>query len=169
MQSRAANRSMPKPSPESPMLHSILSFQLMSSNICAIQSAQSSTPFGSSSMAGSICWLCPTCGEHSIATDRKLALRMCSPIFSDGGIGTCRDDYEDHLRYVHPILTGQRYPEAEIQRQATEAARLWPKYGAHFHAWTQAGFEALLHAASDFVPFRLIDTASVVNENLFVL
>ncbi len=89
--------------------------------------------------------------------------------FSDGGIGTCRDGYEEHLRYVHPILTGQRYSEAEIQRQATEAARLWPKYGAHFHAWTQAGFEALLHAASDLVPFRLIDTASVVNENLFVL
>src|SRR5438552_13617679 len=83
MQSRAANRSMLKPSRESPMLHSILSFQLMSSNICAIQSAQSSTPFGSSSMAGSICWLCPTCGEHSIATDRKLALRMCSPIRSE--------------------------------------------------------------------------------------
>src|SRR2546430_7384928 len=89
--------------------------------------------------------------------------------FCDGGIGTCRDGYEEHLRYVHPILPGHRYSEAEIQRQATEAARLWPKYGAHFHAWTQAGFEALLHAASDLVPFRLIDTASVVNENLFVL
>jgi len=89
--------------------------------------------------------------------------------FGDGGIGTCRDGYEEHLRYVHPILTGQRYSEAEIQRQATEAARLWPKYGAHFHAWTRAGFEALLHAASDLVPFGLIETASVVNENLFVL
>ena len=61
--------------------------------------------------------------------------------FRDGGIGTCRDGYEEHLRYVHPILTGQRYSEEEIQRQATEAARLWPKYGAHFHAWTRAGFE----------------------------
>ncbi len=50
-----------------------------------------------------------------------------------------------------------------------EAARLWPKYGAHFHAWTGAGFEALLDAASDLVPFRLIETASVANENLFVL
>jgi SAM-dependent methyltransferase len=89
--------------------------------------------------------------------------------FRDGGIGTCRDGYEEHLRYVHPILTGQRYSEAEIQRQATEAARLWPKYGAHFHAWTGAGFEALLDAASDLVPFRLIETASVANENLFVL
>jgi hypothetical protein len=46
---------------------------------------------------------------------------------------------------------------------------LWPKYGAHFHAWTGAGFEAVLDAASDLVPFRLIETASVVNENLFVL
>jgi len=89
--------------------------------------------------------------------------------FRDGGVGTCQQGYEEHLRYVHPILTGQSYSEAEIQRQATEAARLWPKYGAHFHAWTRAGFEALLHAASDLVPFRLIETASVVNENLFVL
>jgi SAM-dependent methyltransferase len=89
--------------------------------------------------------------------------------FRDGGVGTCQQGYEEHLRYVHPILTGQSYSEAEIQRQATEAARLWPKYGAHFHAWTRAGFEALLDAASDLVPFRLIETASVVNENLFVL
>jgi SAM-dependent methyltransferase len=89
--------------------------------------------------------------------------------FHDGGVGTCEQAYEEHLRYVHPILTGQRYSEAEIQRQAIEAARLWPKYGAHFHAWTRAGFEALLHVACDLVPFRLIDTASVVNENLFVL
>src|SRR6266567_4084306 len=169
MQSRAANRSMLKPSPESPMLHSILSFQLMSSNICAIQSAQSSTPFGSSSMAGSICWVVPDM-RRTFDRDRpETSVAHVVADFSDGDIGTCRDGYEEHLRYVHPILTGQRYSEAEIQRQATEAARLWPKYGAHFHAWTQAGFEALLHAASDLVPFRLIDTASVVNENLFVL
>jgi SAM-dependent methyltransferase len=89
--------------------------------------------------------------------------------FYDGGVGTCTQGYEEHLRYVHPILTGRSYPEVEIQRQATEAARLWPKYGAHFHAWTRAGFETLLHVASDLVPFRVIDTVSVANENLFVL
>ena len=89
--------------------------------------------------------------------------------FRDGGVGTCRAGYEEHLRYVHPILTGQRYSEVEIQRQATEAARLWPKYGAHFHAWTRAGFEALLQTARDFVPFRLIHAVSAANENLFVL
>jgi len=89
--------------------------------------------------------------------------------FRDGGVGTCRAGYEEHLRYVHPILTGQRYSEEEIQRQATEAARLWPKYGAHFHAWTRAGFEALLQAARDFAPFRLIHAVSAANENLFVL
>jgi hypothetical protein len=89
--------------------------------------------------------------------------------FRDGGVGTCQQGYEEHLRYVHPILTGQSYSEAEIQRQATETAKLWPKYGAHFHAWTRVGFEALLHAASDLIPFRLIETAFVANENLFVL
>jgi hypothetical protein len=139
------------------------------SNICAIQSAQSSAPFGSSSPAGSIYWSCPRCGELSIATGRKPVLRMCSPIFATAASAPAGTAARSILRYVHPILTGQRYSEAEIQRQATEAARLWPKYGAHFHAWTGAGFEALLDAASDLVPFRLIETASVVNENLFVL
>jgi len=89
--------------------------------------------------------------------------------FRDGGVATCRQAYEEHLRYVHPILTGQRYSEWEIQRQATEAARLWPRYGAHFHAWTRAGFEALLKTARDFAPFRLIHAVSAANENLFVL
>src|SRR6266478_1279476 len=34
--------------------------------------------------------------------------------FRDGGEGTCRAAYEEHLRYVHPYLTGQEHPEAEI-------------------------------------------------------
>jgi SAM-dependent methyltransferase len=89
--------------------------------------------------------------------------------FRDGGFGTCKTGYEEHLRYVHPVLTGQHYPETEIQRQATEAARLWPKYGAHFHAWTRAGFEVLLGATCEFAPFRVVTEVSVANENLFVL
>jgi hypothetical protein len=89
--------------------------------------------------------------------------------FRDGGIGTCREGFEEHLRYVHPILTGKHYTEAEIQRQATEAARLWPKYGAHIHAWTRAGFEQLLRAGCELAPFQIIHVSSVANENLFVL
>ncbi len=89
--------------------------------------------------------------------------------FRDGGKGTCREGYEEHLRYVHPIVTGQHYSEDEIQRQASEAARLWPKYGAHFHAWTRAGFEAQLRAAQNFAHFRNVFTGSAANENLFVL
>ncbi len=89
--------------------------------------------------------------------------------FRDGGISTCRDAYEEHLRYVHPVLTGQHYSEAEIQRQATEAAERWPQFGAHFHAWTRVGFEALLRTASDIAPFRVIHASSVANENQFVL
>src|SRR5947207_3097752 len=77
---------------------------------------------------------------------------------------TCRARYQEHLRYVHPILSGQRSSEVEIQRQATDAARLWPNYGAHFHAWTRAEFEALLQTARDFVPFRLIHAVSAANE-----
>src|SRR4029077_6336696 len=56
--------------------------------------------------------------------------------FRDSGVGTCRDGYEEHLRYVHPILTGQRYSEAEIQREATQDAPPLPKQGARFHAST---------------------------------
>jgi ubiquinone/menaquinone biosynthesis C-methylase UbiE len=88
--------------------------------------------------------------------------------FRDGGLGTCKAGYEEHLRYVHPVLTGQHYSETEIQRQATEAARLWPKYGAHFHAWTRAGFEALLRATYEFAPFGVVTEVSVAKENLFV-
>jgi hypothetical protein len=114
---------------------------------CAIPSAQSSTAFPCSSAAASILLAAPEM-RRTFDRDRPGAsLAHVLGDFHDGGVGTCQQGYEEHLQYVHPILTGQRYSEAEIQRQATEAARLWPKYGVHFHAWTRAGFEALLDAA----------------------
>ncbi len=70
---------------------------------------------------------------------------------------------------MHPIPARQRYPEAEIQRQAAEAARLWPGYGAHFHAWTKEGFLALLAATQQFAPSKIIHSGSAANENHFVL
>jgi hypothetical protein len=39
----------------------------------------------------------------------------------------------------------------------------------HFHAWTRAGFRALLKATADFAPFEIEEAVSVVNENIFVL
>jgi SAM-dependent methyltransferase len=89
--------------------------------------------------------------------------------YADGGEQTCRQSYEEHLRFVHPYLTGAHYPEDEIQRQATESARRWRELDVHFHAWTRDGFEALLAAVAQLSPFRLEKGVSVANENIFVL
>ena len=89
--------------------------------------------------------------------------------YEDGGESTCRQSYEEHLRYVHPELTGQNYTEAEIQWQADENCRRWRDFDVHFHAWTRAGFEALLTAAAGYAPFVVEEAVSIVNENIFVL
>src|SRR5205085_4976710 len=89
--------------------------------------------------------------------------------YADGGESTCRQAYEEHLRYVHPELTGEHYSEAEIQWQADGNVRRWKEFDVHFHAWTRSGFEALLAAASSHAAFVVEDAISVVNENIFVL
>jgi SAM-dependent methyltransferase len=89
--------------------------------------------------------------------------------YEDGGESTCRDAYEEHLRYVHPELTGREYGEAEIQWQAGENCRRWREFDVHFHAWTRDGFESLLAAAAGYAPFVVEEAVSVVNENIFVL
>lgn len=89
--------------------------------------------------------------------------------FEDGGESTCRYAYEEHLRYVHPYLTGEKYSDVEINRQATENAKRWREFDIHFHAWTRNGFEAALVAAAQLAPFRVERVESVENENIFVL
>ena len=89
--------------------------------------------------------------------------------YEDGGESTCRQAYEEHLRYVHPVLTSEHYSEAEINSQADGAARRWKELDVHFHAWTREGFEALLAAAARYAPFVVEETVSIVNENIFVL
>jgi SAM-dependent methyltransferase len=89
--------------------------------------------------------------------------------FTDGGAGTCRSSYEEHLRYVHPYLTGETYSESDIQRYADENVKHWRAFDCHFHAWSQAGFQKLLEAAKQFAPFKVEATVFVVNENIFVL
>ena len=89
--------------------------------------------------------------------------------YLDGGVATCRAAYEEHLRYVHPFLTGENHPEAEIQRQAAEGEKRWTEFDIHFHAWTRAGFEALLAAAQQIAPFSIEAAVSVSNENIFGL
>jgi SAM-dependent methyltransferase len=86
-----------------------------------------------------------------------------------GGESTCRQSYEEHLRYVHPELTNEQYSEAEIESQSTENAKRWRDFDIHFHAWTKTGFEAVLAAAARYAPFTVEATAFAVNENIFVL
>lgn len=86
-----------------------------------------------------------------------------------GGESTCRQSYEEHLRFVHPELTNEHYSEAEIASQSSENARRWREFDIHFHAWTKSGFEALLGAAARYAPFRVEESVFVVNENIFVL
>jgi SAM-dependent methyltransferase len=89
--------------------------------------------------------------------------------FTDGGQGTCRDAYEEHLRFVHPYLTGETLPDPEIKWQADDGARRWRELDVHFHAWTRSGFEALLAAVAELSPIRTERTVSVGNENIFIL
>jgi SAM-dependent methyltransferase len=89
--------------------------------------------------------------------------------YRDGGESTCRQAYEEHLRYVHPVLTSQHYTEAEIESQADGGAMRWRELDVHFHAWTRRGFESLLAAAANYAPFVIEEAVSVVNENIFVL
>jgi SAM-dependent methyltransferase len=89
--------------------------------------------------------------------------------YEDGGESTCRQGYEEHLRYVHPELTGQRYTEADIEWQTSEASKRWRQFDVHFHAWTRDGFESLLTAAAGYASFVVEEAVSVVNENIFVL
>jgi SAM-dependent methyltransferase len=89
--------------------------------------------------------------------------------YEDGGAGTCRQAYEEHLRYVHPELTSEHYSEAEIEWQSSESSKRWQAFDVHFHAWTRDGFEALLAAAAKYAPFSVEKAVSVVNENIFVL
>jgi SAM-dependent methyltransferase len=89
--------------------------------------------------------------------------------FADGGASTLRNSYEEHLRYVHPYLTGETYSEADIQRYADENVKHWRSFDCHFHAWSQAGFQKVLEAAKQLAPLQVEMTVFVVNENIFVL
>ena len=89
--------------------------------------------------------------------------------FADGGVSTCRNAYEEHLRYVHPYLTGESYSEADIQRHADANVKHWRAFDCDFHAWSQAGFAALLDATKQFAAFRVEAMVFVANENIFVL
>jgi len=86
----------------------------------------------------------------------------------DGGDGTRRQAYEEHIRFVHVELGGIPIPENEI---ASGIDRLISaRFDTHFHAWTASGFRLVLDYLCGSSPCRvLVDLPEVVNENIFVI
>ncbi|HET6306533.1 MAG TPA: methyltransferase domain-containing protein [Rhodopila sp.] len=89
--------------------------------------------------------------------------------YADGGASTRRQSYFEHLTFVHPVLTGEHLPSAEIDRQATAAALRYKELDIHVHAWTMDGFRKMLEATQSIVPFTIVTAFPIENENIFVL
>jgi len=84
----------------------------------------------------------------------------------DGGIGTRRQAYEEHCRYVHTIYHPP-IPEAQFERDVERIDK--NNMDIHWHAWTGEGFRMLLDAIAHRHGFQIIANVSVQNENIFVL
>jgi SAM-dependent methyltransferase len=83
----------------------------------------------------------------------------------DGGAGTVRQAYEEHLRYVH---TCSLPPVPEEEMPAHIKHGIENKIDVHVHAWTHDGFLALLEEISKF-GFEIAKHLTVGNENIFIL
>jgi SAM-dependent methyltransferase len=90
--------------------------------------------------------------------------------YRDGGAGTTKQAFVEHLRYCHPILAdGEIYDEREIDRQSSISASNRAAFDLHVHAWSLRGFRETLQAAQEFSPFEIEICVPVENENIFVL
>jgi SAM-dependent methyltransferase len=86
----------------------------------------------------------------------------------DGGDGTRRQAYEEHIRYVHVELGGVPVSENEIGSHIDHL--ISARFDTHFHAWTASGFRIVLDYLCCSSPGRvLVDLPEVVNENIFVI
>jgi len=85
----------------------------------------------------------------------------------DGGESTRLQAYIEHVRYVHPVLTGEHLPEDEIEKNAR--ATMATGMDLHVHAWRSVDFTELLKAIAPSSDFTLEGHVPVINENIFVL
>lgn len=85
----------------------------------------------------------------------------------DGGLGTKLQAYVEHVRYVHPEITGQVIPELEVEREA--CVIMAAGMDVHVHAWRMQDFRELLDYAASPLGFRITASTSCLNENIFVL
>jgi SAM-dependent methyltransferase len=85
----------------------------------------------------------------------------------DGGESTRLQAYVEHVKYVHPILTGEHYPADEIEPRAR--AIMAGGIDVHVHAWRATDFGELLSFIVSEGRFSLETLFSVQNENIAVL
>jgi SAM-dependent methyltransferase len=97
----------------------------------------------------------PTCLEHVLADSR------------DGGQSTRLQAYIEHVKYVHPTITGEHFPDDEIEVRARAAMEAG--MDLHVHAWRACDFLEILEFVSESVGITLEARISVVNENIYVL
>jgi SAM-dependent methyltransferase len=86
---------------------------------------------------------------------------------ADGGQSTKLQAYVEHVKYVHPTLTGEHFDEKEIERRVRAAMEAG--MDLHVHAWRARDFSDLLNAISTECAFSFESMTSVVNENICVL
>lgn len=86
---------------------------------------------------------------------------------ADGGAGTRINGYVEFLRDVARPEWGNPTPDEDLERAAAEMSDR--NQDIHFHAWTTETFRELLEHAGSHGAFRIIGSAFVINENIFVL
>jgi predicted SAM-dependent methyltransferase len=86
---------------------------------------------------------------------------------ADGGAGSRINDYIEFLRDVARPEWGNQTPDEELERVAVEMSER--NQDIHFHSWTTETFRDLLSYACLDGSFRIIGSAFVINENIFVL
>jgi SAM-dependent methyltransferase len=85
---------------------------------------------------------------------------------TDGGKSSRFSAFLDHVRYVHPLLTGENI-SAKDEHKAAKAI-LDANMDIHYHAWTGESFREHLQATSNEI-FTIEAHVPVQNENIFVL
>jgi SAM-dependent methyltransferase len=98
----------------------------------------------------------PTTLDHLIA-DAK-----------DGGASTRMQASIEHIRFIHPELTGETYSEAEILRRAEESMNN-PALDLHFHCWNSAEFRAFCDYCARTFAARVEGHTAIVNETIVAL
>lgn len=84
----------------------------------------------------------------------------------DGGAGTLRQAYEEHVIFVHPLS----HPPIPAEEIAENVCRiLEADMDIHFHAWSGRGFLELLEEIKKRIGFQVEAYVPVQNENIFVL